>query len=51
MDAHCWYNVVVDFFKEHLEILQQKLKNYFGESIENFDWVRDILLWIQYLLP
>ena len=33
--------VVMDTIKEHLEMLQQKFNKYFGESVQDFDWVRD----------
>lgn len=33
--------VLMDLIKEHLVLLQQNFKKYFGESVEDFDWVRD----------
>ncbi|PNF28235.1 hypothetical protein B7P43_G07538 [Cryptotermes secundus] len=33
--------VVMNTIKEHLEMLQQKFNKYFGESVQDFDWVRD----------
>lgn len=31
----------MDLIKEHLVLLQQNFNKYFGESLEDFDWVRD----------
>ncbi|XP_023226698.1 zinc finger BED domain-containing protein 5-like [Centruroides sculpturatus] len=43
--------VMMDLIKEHLQILQQRFKKYFGDSVEDIDWVRNPFVAISESLP
>ncbi|XP_067142494.1 protein FAM200A-like [Centruroides vittatus] len=43
--------MMMDLIKEHLQILQQRFKKYFGESVKDIDWVRNPFVAISESLP
>ncbi|XP_023240180.1 protein FAM200A-like [Centruroides sculpturatus] len=43
--------VMMDLTKQHLQILQQRFKKYFGDSVEDIDWVRNPFVAISESLP